>query len=252
MSSRPLSFAPDGQLSQISAATRASERGFASAALITQTGVIVGTAQRLNAELEDVSYTQKISLIDEKILLAFSGLTADGRVLVDKAREKSQIFRLTYADEPSCSYLSDQVARVMQKFTQSGGVRPFGVAALICGLDKDIPKLYLVSAHGVLSEWKATAIGRRCKNVKDYFEKNFEDDLTLEKGIEIMIGAMTKVTNTSANIGCAYIDVERGVTFLEDEEIAEIAKKFDENENEKEEEEEEEEAVASTVDDEEN
>ena len=57
----------------------------------------------------------------------------------------------------------------MQEYTQSGGVRPFGVSLLVAGMDGDgVPRLFQVDPSGAYFGWKATAIGkvsfRRIKN----------------------------------------------------------------------------------------
>ena len=42
------------------------------------------------------------------------------------------------------SQLVREVGAVMQEFTQSGGVRPFGVSLLVAGYDEEGPQLYQV------------------------------------------------------------------------------------------------------------
>lgn len=44
----------------------------------------------------------------------------------------------------------------MQKYTQSGGVRPFGISTLIVGFDPNdtIPRLYQTEPSGIFSAWK--------------------------------------------------------------------------------------------------
>ena len=49
----------------------------------------------------------------------------------------------------------------MQEYTQSGGVRPFGVSLLVAGMDGDgVPRLFQVDPSGAYFGWKATAIGK--------------------------------------------------------------------------------------------
>lgn len=62
----------------------------------------------------------KICKIDHHILLAFAGLNADSRILIDKARVEAQSHRLNLEDAVSVEYLTKYVAGVQQKYTQSG------------------------------------------------------------------------------------------------------------------------------------
>ncbi len=52
-------------------------------------------------------------------------------------------------------YITRYVAGVQQKYTQSGGVRPFGISTLIIGFDYDgKPNLYETDPSGTYSAWK--------------------------------------------------------------------------------------------------
>lgn len=107
-------------------------------------------------KLQDTRITpSKIGLIDTHVCLAFAGLNADARILVDKARLEAQSHRLTVEDPVTIEYITKYVAGVQQRYTQSGGVRPFGISTLIVGFDKgdQVPRLYQTEPSGIYSAW---------------------------------------------------------------------------------------------------
>lgn len=63
----------------------------------------------------------------------------------------------------------------MQEYTQSGGVRPFGISLLVIGYDEDKPRLYQVDPSGAFFAWHATAIGKDYTNGKSFLEKVGEE-----------------------------------------------------------------------------
>ena len=118
--------------------------------------VVLGCEKRSAMKLQDTRITpSKIGLIDTHVCLAFAGLNADARILVDKARLEAQSHRLTVEDPVTIEYITKYVAGVQQKYTQSGGVRPFGISTLIVGFDKgdETPRLYQTEPSGIYSAW---------------------------------------------------------------------------------------------------
>lgn len=80
---------------------------------------------------------------------------------VRKARKSAQAYFREYRETKPVGQLVKSTASVMQEYTQSGGVRPFGVSLLVAGMDGDgVPRLFQVDPSGAYFGWKATAIGK--------------------------------------------------------------------------------------------
>ncbi len=150
--------------------------------------------------------------------MVYSGMGPDYRVLVDKARKVSHSgYKRVYNEYPPTRILVQDVARVMQEATQSGGVRPYGVSLLIAGWDEGIepeneeiivegddgeqkkptgktggilkggPMLYQVDPSGSYFPWKATAIGKSATSAKTFLEKRYTEGLELEDAVHIAL-----------------------------------------------------------------
>lgn len=153
--------------------------------------------------------------------MVYSGMGPDYRVLVDKARKVSHTgYKRIYNEYPPTRILVQDVARVVQEATQSGGVRPYGVSLLIAGWDEGVlpeeevekmaksvegeggekklsgktggilkggPMLYQVDPSGSYFPWKATAIGKSATSAKTFLEKRYTEGLELEDAVHIAL-----------------------------------------------------------------
>jgi len=154
-------FSRTGKLLQIEYALNAVANGRTSLGICASDGVVIATDKKLSSTLVDVEQVNKVEKITESNGFVYSGVGPDYRVLVRKARKSSQAYFRMYREDQPVSQLVKQTAGVMQEFTQSGGVRPFGVSVLVAGCDGDgNPQLYQVDPSGAYFGWKATAIGK--------------------------------------------------------------------------------------------
>lgn len=224
-------FSPDGRLFQVEYAREAVKRGATAIGVKTKEGVVLLADRRVASRLLEADTIEKIYKIDEHICAATSGLVADARVLIDRARLEAQINRLTYDEPISVKELAKRICDFKQQYTQYGGVRPFGVSLLLAGVDEK-PRLYETDPSGAMLEYKATAIGSGRNVVMEYFEKEYREDLTLDEAIIHGLIAMKKAIEADLmpegiEIGIVRVE-DKKFRELSVEEIAEYIKKANE------------------------
>lgn len=111
-----------------------------------------------------------------------------------------------------------------QMYTQNGGVRPFGSALIIGGVNKNGCKLFETDPSGALIEYKATAIGSGRSAAMDVFEENYREDMNINEAIDLALDAVYEATEgktTVESVEIAVIDKEtRKYRKISDEEVA--------------------------------
>ena len=185
-------FSPDGRLFQVEYARVAVTRGNTTAGLKFKNGIVLMADKKIQSRLVETSSIEKIFQIDEHIGCATSGLVADARVLVDYARLVAQINRVTYSERMSVDLLVKRICDFKQNYTQYGGVRPFGTALLVGGVDDSGIHLYETDPSGALVSYKAGSIGAGRNTVMEMFEEKYRDGMAQDDAIVLGLEALQK------------------------------------------------------------
>ena len=107
---------------------------------------------------------EKIVEVDRHIGCATSGLMADSRTLLDRARIECQNHWFVYNERMSVESCAQAVSNVAIQFgdgddTDSAMSRPFGVAILFAGIENGEPQLWHMDPSGTYIRFDAKAIG---------------------------------------------------------------------------------------------
>ncbi len=173
-------FSPEGRLFQVEYAIEAVRRGTTSI-VCRNSNSVVFTVEKKSSELQEIIGSEKIFKVDDHIGVAIAGLTADARVLVDRARVQAQVNILNYDETISVKDSTLNICEYLQLFTQNAGVRPFGVSFLIAGVDSNgEASLYLTDPSGAMWGYKAFAIGSGAAEARAYLEENYKEDISDE------------------------------------------------------------------------
>ena len=200
-------FSPDGRLYQVEYARESVKRGTTTVGLKYKDGAVLIVDKRISNKLVITDSIEKMYQIDDHIGMTTSGLVADARQLVDKARVQCQINRMTFGSPISMITLVKKMCDYKQSFTQYGGARPFGTALLIAGVDDEGVHLFETDPSGAYQSYQAGAIGRGRTTVIDHFEKSWKSGMTQNAAIKLGLEALQESLEDSLNKDTVEISV---------------------------------------------
>jgi len=208
-------FSPDGRLFQVEFALEAVRRGSLAVAIKSTNGAIIVVLKKTTDKLRDPATIKKVFQIDEHIGCAISGLHADSRVLVNWARVQAQYYKLNYGEPAKVHTLVRRLADVKQMYTQSGGIRPFGCAFIIIGVDPDgTPQLMTTSPSGRYSSWKATALGQNEERAKELLKESYNENASLDDLMKLGIKVQKETSEeevTADVVEVVYVDTKERI-----------------------------------------
>ena len=201
----PTMYSPDGRIYQVEYAIETVKRGAIAIGLQSKDGAIIAVEEKTrDLQVEDI--TQKIFQVDDHIGIAAAGYIPDARILVDTARFFSQSNKLTYDEAVDVETVAKHLADQSHQFTQYSGVRPFGVALIVAGIDRKGTRIFVTDPSGTYVPYAAVAIGGNSDEVTDFLEKNYKKEMSMD---DITSLAITAINLKSDEPGVKHIRMSR-------------------------------------------
>ncbi len=204
-------FSPDGYILQVEYAEKTVRLGTASIGIKCSDGVVIVADKGIKDTLIIPESAEKIYEIDNHIMASAAGFISDARVLVNQARLISQQHRVTYDTPVDVESVIREISDIKQQYTQHPGVRPFGVAIIIAGVNGNDSKLYTSDITGNYFEYLAVAIGENDDKIKEILRKKYRKDIKVEEALKLGFETFKEVLGSKFDINrfsAAYIKTE--------------------------------------------
>jgi 20S proteasome subunit alpha 1 len=226
-------FSPEGRLYQVEYAFKAiSGSGHTAVAVRGKDTAVVITQKKVPDKLLDASTITHLFSITPTIGCVMTGLIADARAQVSRARAEAADFRYKYGYEITPDALARRLANINQVYTQRAAMRPLGISMVLIGIDPEFgPQCFKLDPAGYFVGFHATAAGQKQQEAMNHLEKKWKkldggkgaDDaksagatLNRDEVIEMAIEAMSTVHATDYKPG----EIEIGIVSNgEDEDV---------------------------------
>jgi len=204
-------FSPEGRLYQVEysfAAVKGS--GFTTVALRGDDSVVTVTQKKLPDKLMDKDYTTHLFNLTANIGCVTTGLSADARALVYRAREIASKFADKNGFEMPVHYLALKLANVAQMYTQHAYMRPLAVNLILFSIDDEKgAQLFQVDPAGYYAGYKGCAAGAKEAEALNALEKVVKKKVALPESETIQQAIL--VLQTVMGMDFKDTDIEVGV-----------------------------------------
>ncbi|XP_041348068.1 proteasome subunit alpha type-5 [Gigantopelta aegis] len=206
-------FSPEGRLFQVEYAIEAIKLGSTAIGIQTSEGVVLAVEKRVTSTLIEPSSIEKIMEVDSHIGCAMSGLIADSRTLIDRARTEAQNHWFTYNEKMSIESVAQAVSNLALAFGDDDAdpaamSRPFGVALLFAGIDSKGPQLFHMDPSGTFIQYDAKAIGSGSEGAQHSLQEVYHKSMTLKAACKSALTILKQVMEeklSSTNVEMATV-----------------------------------------------
>lgn len=175
-------FSPDGRVFQIEYAGKSVENSGTVIGLRGKDGVVLAVEKLITSKLYEAESGTRIFTIDTSIGMAISGMIADGRAVVDIARQEASNYRQQYDRPIPLKQLNDRLSSYFHAYTLYSAVRPFGVSVILASWTEETgPEMYMIDPSGVACGYFGCAVGKAKQTAKTEIEKLKLADMTVNE-----------------------------------------------------------------------
>lgn len=197
-------FSPEGRLFQVEYAIEAIKLGSTAIGICTQEGVVMAVEKRITSPLMEPNKVEKIVEVDRHIGCATSGLMADSRTLLDRARVECQNHWFVYNERMTVESCAQAVSSLAIQFgdsddTGSAMSRPFGVAILFAGIENGEPQLWHMDPSGTYIRYDAKAIGSGSEGAQQNLQEYYLQTMTIKEAINLALSTLKQVMEEKLN-----------------------------------------------------
>merc|ERR1711977_124073 len=205
-------FSPDGRVFQVEYAGKAVDSSGTTVALRCKDGIVFAVEKMVRSKMLVEGSNRRIFSAAKHVGMAFAGLQADARQLVNRARAEADAYKGQYGHDIPGHVLNERLASFMHLFTAYWSVRPFGASVLMGTHTRDGYELYMLDPSGTAYRYYAMALGKAKQAAKTELEKLNLDELSARDALfevaKVIHGVHDEVKDKDFELELSWISDE--------------------------------------------